>query len=449
MGTPSRLPVPVPEPPPMPRPLREEPKKPGNWKYWIVAAMMAGGAVLAYQLLHRPGQGGGGLTPAVPTARIETGVFERTVRLSGETSARNFAAITVPMMRGPDATQEMVLIELAEAGGRVKIGDLVAKIDARTAENHIEDVKSMVLQAESSVTKRRAEHAVDWGNLQQSLRVAKATLDKARLDFQAAEIRTTIDQELLKLYVEECEARYKQLQSNLALQKEVQQAELRNLDIARQRQVMHLDRHLGDLKRMTFHTPMNGLVVMASFYRAGERAQIQLGDQVRSGQTIMKIVDTSTMQVETSANQSESSQLRIGQPAMISLDAFPGLRLKGRVYSIGAMGIGGFRLNYYVRSVPVRVAIEDTDPRLIPDLSAAADVVVEKQENALLVPLSAVRSRNGKEFVMVKTGKGFQRRDIQLGKRNSTSAIVVSGVTRGEQVAVGELPDTGPPAPAK
>ncbi len=449
MGSPSRLPVPVPEPPALPRPVREAPKKPSRWKHWIIAALIAGGAWLAYQLLQRPDQGGGGLTPSVPTAKLETGVFERVIRLAGETSARNFAAITVPIMRGPDATQEMVLIELADAGSQVKKGDLIAKIDARTAEDHIEDVKSMVLQAESNIAKRRAEHSVDWGNLQQTLRVAKATLDKARLDYQAAEIRTPIDQELLKLYVEESEARYKQLQNDLASRKEIQSAELRNLDITRQRQVMHLGRHIGDLNRMTFHAPMNGLVVMATFFRSGEMAQIQLGDQVRSGQTIMKIVDTSSMQVETSANQSESSQLRIGQPAAITLDAFPGLTLKGKVYSIGAMGVGGWRLNYYIRTVPIRVAIEDTDPRLIPDLSAAANVVVEKQEDVLLIPLSAVRSRNGKEYAMVKTGQGFERKEIQLGKRNSTHGIVVSGVSRGEQVAVGEVPAAKPAAPAK
>jgi len=401
--------------------------------------MIAGGVWLVYQLLQRPDQGGGSLTPGVPTAKLETGVFERVIRLAGETSARNFAAITVPLMRGPDATQEMVLIELVSAGTQVKKGDLIAKIDAKTAEDHIEDVKSMVLQAESNIAKRRAEQAVNWGNLQQTLRVAKASLDKARLDFQAAEIRTPIDQELLKLYVEESEARYKQLQNDLASQKAIHSAELRNLDITRQRQVMHLSRHLDDLKRMTFHAPMNGLVVMATFFRSGEMAQIQLGDQVRSGQTIMKIVDTSSMQVETSANQSESSQLRIGQPAAVTLDAFPGLALKGQGYSIGAMGVGGSRLNYYIRTVPVRVAIEDTDPRLIPDLSAAANVVVEKQENVLLIPLSAVRSQNGKEFAMVKSGQGFERREIQLGKRNSTHAIVVSGVSRGEQVGLGEV----------
>jgi len=449
MGAPFRLPVPVPEPAPVPRPVREAPKKPSSWKYWIFAALIAGGAWLAYQLFQRPEQGGGSLTPGVPTAKLETGVFERTIRLAGETSARDFAAIRVPLMRGREGTQELVLIELADAGAHVKKGDLIAKIDAKTAEDYIDDVKSSVLQAESNIVKRRAEHAVDWGNLQQTLRVAKASLDKARLDFQAAEIRTPIDQELLKLYVEESEARYKQLQNDLVSREEIQSAELRNLDITRQRHVMRLNRRLDDLKRMTFYAPMNGLAVMATFERSGEMAQIQLGDQVRSGQIIMKIVDTSTMQVEASANQSESSQLRIGQAAIISLDAFPELTLKGRVHSIGAMGVGGWRLTYYIRAVPVRVAIEETDPRLIPDLSAAANVVVGKQENVLLIPLSAVRSQNGKEFAMVKTGQAFEQREIQLGKRNSTHAIVVSGVSRGEQVALGEIPSAKPANPAR
>jgi len=49
----------------------------------------------------------------------------------------------------------------------------------------------------------------------------------------------------------------------------------------------------------------------------------------------------------------------------------------------------------------------------------------------------------------VKTGQAFEQREIQLGKRNSTHAIVISGVSRGDQVARGEIPAAKPATPAK
>ena len=436
MGSPSRLPVPIPEPAPLPQRAPVQPKRPSRWKYAVLAALIGGGVWLAYQLLNRAQTGQGEMAPSVQTAKVETGPLERVIRLTGETSARNFASITVPIMRGPDGAREMVLIKLAGAGSQVKKGDLIAQIDSKSAEDHIEDSKAGILQADSDIKKRRAEHSVDWENLQQTLRVAKADLDKASLDQRAAEVRTTLDQELLKLSVEENTARHKQLQGDLASRKTIQNAELRILDITRQRNVMHVDRHLIDLKRMTFTAPMNGLVVMSTFFRAGENVQIQLGDQVYSGQTIMKIVDTSQMQVQSNANQSESNLIRIGQPARISLDAFPGLRFPGKVYSIAAMGTGGMRQSYYVRNVPVRIAIDGADPRLIPDLSAAVDVVVERKEDATLVPLSALQSRAGKPVVFVKRGQRFEPAELTLGRQNATHVDVVSGVSPGDEIAL-------------
>ena len=74
-----------------------------------------------------------------------------------------------------------------------------------------DDVHALVVQAESDVRKRIADQAIEAETLQQSLRQAKAAMDKAKLDFAAQEIRTSIDQELLKLSVEEAEATYKEL----------------------------------------------------------------------------------------------------------------------------------------------------------------------------------------------------------------------------------------------
>ncbi len=402
----------------------------------VFAALIGGGVWLAYQLLNRTQTGQGEMAPSVQTAKVETGPLEKVIRLTGETSARNFASITVPIMRGPDSAREMVLIKLVEAGSFVKKGDAIAEIDAKTAADHIEDVKATILQAESNIKKRKAEHSVDWENLQQTLRVAKADLDKARLEQRAAEVRTPLDQELLKLSVEENDARYKQLQGDLASRQLIQKAELHILDITRQRNGMDLNRHLNDLKRMSFTAPMNGLVVMSTFFRAGENTQIQLGDQVYPGQTIMKIVDTSQMQVQSNANQAESNRLRIGQPATITLDAFPGLRFPGKVYSIAAMGMGGMRQNYYVRNVPVKITIDGADPRLIPALSAAVDVVVERKENATLVPLSALQSRTGKPVVFVRRDQRFEPREVTLGEQNATHVDVVSGVSPGDEIAL-------------
>ncbi|MEO8131420.1 MAG: HlyD family efflux transporter periplasmic adaptor subunit, partial [Bryobacteraceae bacterium] len=211
-------------------------------------------------------------------------------------------------------------------------------------------------------------------------------------------------------------------------------AEIKILEYTRERHTRHRNRHVVDLSKFTVKAPMNGLAVMSATFRGGEMGQFQQGDRVSPGQQFMKIVNPHTMQVEATVNQSESSEFRIGQHAKIHFDAFPGLELTGKVYSIGALAVGGWRQNFYVRNVPIRLMIEGDDPRVIPDLSASADILLASAENKTLVPLSAVQNENGKTAVYVKNGVGFERREVELGLKNDSQAVVQSGLSPGDEV---------------
>ncbi len=410
-----------------------EPKQRAPWKWLILAGFLLAGGV-AYWLFTRSQQASQATVTQVRTVAVTSGTLEVTSRVPGQTAARNFANTTAPLLRSPEGGRQMQLMQLASSGSFVKKGDVIAQMDPTNYTDHIDEVKDQVNQAELDVNKRKAEQALNWENLQQTLRVAKSELDKARLDASASEIRTVVDRELIKLAVEEAEARYKQLQADLSSQRIVHDAELKILEITRQRQVRHLNRHQEDLARLTIRARMNGLVVMQQIFRAGEMAQIQEGDQVYPGQLFMKVVDTSSMQVEGLVNQAESSNFRVGQRVRIRLDAFPGLEFDGTVTNIGAIAAGGWRNSFYIRNVPIRISIVGTDPRLIPDLSASAEVVLQRVENAAIAPLFAVKYEGNQAVVYVKKGEGFERRPVELGLANATHVALKSSVKPGEQL---------------
>ncbi|MFB3829853.1 MAG: efflux RND transporter periplasmic adaptor subunit [Bryobacteraceae bacterium] len=374
--------------------------------------------------------------PIARTARIQAGTIQRVVRLTGTTSAGRYANIAAPLLRGPESGRALTLIFLAKSGTWVKRGEKVAEIDGQAAKDHIDDTDATVQTAEADIRKRKAEQAISSESLRQALTQAKARLDKAKLDYAAAEIRTTIDQELLKLSVEQYEAEYKEQLADIKTNEIAQRSELRILELTRDRHVRHRDRHIHDLKRFTITTPMEGLAVMQTIFRSGEMAQIQVGDQVYPNQPFMKIVDPASMQVDASINQVESELIRIGQPATVYFDAFPGLKLKGRVFSIGALAVGGWRQNYYIRAVPVKIQLVEQESRVIPDLSAGADVVVAQKDNAVLMPLAALQTDAGKTVVFVKAGEGWVEREVKLGIRSNTDAEVLEGLKPGEEVAL-------------
>lgn len=423
-------PVVVPAPPVRPKSRR-----------WIVLllcliAIVAGGAV-SWRWLAKPARTVPAAVASARTAKAFVGPLDITLRLAGTTSARTFANITAPMLRGPSFGGGLVLLELAKAGSFVRKGDIVAKIDAQMLRDRIDDIRDTVAGVDNDVKKRAADQKVEWETMQQTLRVAQASWDKAKLDYSAGEVKTEIERELLKLSMDEAEARYKEQAKDVAFRKASQTSELRVLEINAELQKRRFNHFADNLERFTIKTPMDGLVVMASTFRGGEMGQVQLGDQVGSGQQIMKVVDPRSMQVEATVSQTDSGSLRVGQHVKVGFDAFPEMKLSGKVYSIGALAVSSTgRQNDWVRGVPVRVAIEAVDPRLIPDLSAYANVVLETIPSQLQVPAGAVRIDHGKTLVSVKRGQGFEPREVTIGKRSNTHIAIVAGLSAGDEVRV-------------
>src|ERR1041385_6795247 len=108
-------------------------KRPSSW--WKVALGLAILGALGFGLYRmaapaKPQNSAASLV-GIRTVAASNGPLIRTLRVSGVTSARNFANLTAPIMRGPEGNQPMILLQLAKAGSLVKKGELVASIDAQ------------------------------------------------------------------------------------------------------------------------------------------------------------------------------------------------------------------------------------------------------------------------------------------------------------------------------
>ncbi len=375
--------------------------------------------------------------PSVRSFKAALGSIQQSARVTGVTTARNFANITAPKLTGPEGNRPMTILQMAPNGSMVRKGQVVIQIDGQGLADHIDDLATTVEQAQGDIDKRKAEQALDMENLSQNVRVAKSELDKVRLEVKAKELRTPLDQELLQLSVEEADAKYTQLGKEVEMKKVAQAAELRILLLTSERHLRHMNRHKMDLRKFTVAATMDGMAVVQNTFRGGEFDAIKVGDVVYPGQLAMKVVDPKTMQVEGNINQAQVSQFRIGETATISLDAFPGMKFKGKLYSVGALAVAGGRQQSFIRTIPIRVAIEGYDPKLIPDLSAAADVVTgASTEKAVVIPRGAVHEEGGKAFVFAKSGSGFFKREVTTGAMNDTQIAIEKGLTAGEEVAL-------------
>jgi hypothetical protein len=108
--------------------------------------------------------------------------------------------------------------------------------------------------------------------------------------------------------------------------------------------------------------------------------------------------------------------------------------VNARVAQIGAIAVPGTTQNYFLRTVPVYLRVLDRDNRVIPDLTASSDVVVNQTADALTIPRSALESRDGKWFVRAKRGDQYEIREVKLGTSDNVRVAVLQGLREGEEI---------------
>ena len=199
----------------------------------------------------------------------------------------------------------------------------------------------------------------------------------AELEMRKNEVLSRIDAEKNKLNLEEARARVEQLRSTFDLRLKAREAELRVLEIQRDRAAAAMRHAERNAERMSVRSPLDGIVVLNTIWKNGQMGEVVEGDEVRPGVPFLQVVNPNTMMVRARVNQADVRALRISQPVTVNLDAYSQLSFPGRVESIAAIGLTS-SLSQKIRYFTVLVSIQGSAPQLLPDLSAAVDVELGK-----------------------------------------------------------------------
>ncbi len=334
----------------------------------------------------------------------------------------------------------MTLQNMAKPGSRVVANQVVAEFDRQYMLLRLDDYKSSIVTYEANMKKLRSEVELYRVQHAQTIDVAKADLAKAELDIKTIPVRSNIDAERLRLALDEAKARYQQLLSEVQFVEISAEAQIKNAELDMKAAQIELGRAQANADRMMVKSPIAGITVMQQTFAGSEFRPVQEGDPLMPGFLFMQIVDTSSMVINANVNQVDAERLRINAKAKVRFDAYPGLELPAHVVSVAAVTkTGGFRASY-MKEIPVRLKLDAMDPRVIPDLSVSADVILESEDAAAVVPLSALmqdaKQPAGKHFVYVRGAQGWVRREVELGIGNHTQAAVRAGLKPGEVVAL-------------
>jgi HlyD family secretion protein len=320
---------------------------------------------------------------------------------------------------GAVVTARVTRIPVAE-GQAVKRGDTLIELDDRDERAAAAQAQAAVTQAEARIRQLRE---VGLPAAEQSLLQAQANATNARQQYernrdlkaQGFVSQAALDDAQRNLDVAESQLRASRLQvetnsasgSDFAMARTALEQARAGLSVAQAR-----------LEHMLIHAPVDGTLIGRN---------VEPGDIVQPGKELMVLAPSGETQIVVQIDEKNLGQLRLGQKALASADAFPRERFPAELFYINP-GIDALR-----GSVEVKLRVNDAPEYLRQDMTVSVDIEVARRSNVVVVPADAVRDAGAIEpWVLAIQERRAVRRPVKLGLRGDGRIEVIEGVAPGD-----------------
>lgn len=313
-------------------------------------------------------------------------VSQRTIIETVNASGKVYPEIEVKV--SPDISGEIVELNVNE-GDSVRRGQILARIYADIYLTQRDQVVAGVNQSKAQLSNSVA-----------SIAGLKAMLDNAKVTYDRQK-KLLADKVISRSEYETAEQNYLTAQANYNAAKEGLKSSEATIQSA-QAQLSKADK---DLSRTVITSPMDGMISLMNV-KKGERVA---GNSFNVGTEMMRVADMRSIEVRVDVGENDIPKVKLGDTAIVEVDAYTNRKFKGLVYKIANPNTGASVTgttstevtNYkvHIRLLPSSYAdlvISTKGFPFRPGMSASADIQTRTKVNVLSVPLNAVTTRDKK-----------------------------------------------------
>ena len=311
-------------------------------------------------------------------------------------------------------TSGMIKAIMVEEGDRVVKGETLAKLDAPILEANVAMAE---LNLEQTIYPYyHYTHARDVPGIWLALDEAKDDLEEA--------------QELLdEGKIDEAQLLLEQVEQSLDKAKEKSISRIWSLPLSVKMAELQLDQAEAELDKTIITASFDGIVA-AVYIREGQ----QLSTMTYANPAIC-VIDPSEIKLSGVIDEIDVPKVKLGQEAIIVLDALPDKEVKGRVTFISPASTVQAGVVFYKTTI----TLENPDEELKDGMSATAEIILEQHDDVLLIPNRAIQGSLEKPWVEVVTNGQIEERQISMGLSDGMYTEVLSGLEEGEEVVLPEV----------
>ncbi|GAC1498453.1 MAG: efflux RND transporter periplasmic adaptor subunit [Steroidobacteraceae bacterium] len=372
-------------------------------KNWLIAAVgLSAAAAVAIWWWTRPSGVPVRVIAGQAIAGDAAGAAGSILDASGYVVARRHATVASKI------TAKMVELDIEE-GDRVNAGQIIAKLDDTNIRAALNQARAQLDYAKAGLTETQVNLANaqrDYGRQKDLLQghfVSQAAVDNAQ---------TSVDA----------------LRAQLASQRSNVDVVARALSVA--------ERNLDDT---IVRAPFSGIVTVKAAQPGEMVSPISAGGGfTRTG--ICTIVDMDSLEIQVDVNENFINRVHPAQRAGAKLNAYPDWQVPAHVIAVIPTA------DRSKGTVTVRIAIDEKDERILPEMGVRVSFLAEPSKDARVnaaggvrLPSNAVQGAGSTGTIFVVHGDRVERRSVRLGAGGGEGVTVLSGLSAGEHVAVGDF----------
>lgn len=207
-----------------------------------------------------------------------------------------------------------------------------------------------------------------------------------------------------------------------------------------------VSQRLGDLekelKARTVIAPVSGNILYGDPERPWRRDRIAVGQRVHRGSRMFTIPDTSSIVVLTRILEMDFHTVKVGQEVIVSVDAIADLILSGKVTKVAEYASEDRQRHGISRgekTFEVTIKMDQTDSRIKPGMSCNIEIVSQRIQNAVYVPVTSVFQELGSQVCYVVENGETTRVEVKTGRSSDKNVEILSGLEYGQRVVVADM----------
>lgn len=336
------------------------------------------------------------------------------------------------------------VIQLAADGAKVSTGDVLVRFDSSALERDVLKLERDYTLAQSELDSLKyAEIPLELRDLEMTLTETRSTLSAeqqyldASIELAKEELVSAQEVEQQKDKVAEITAQLQTVELQLQLTREhLHPSALKRAQakLASAEQQLTLARK--QVQNSVVRAPSDGVVVYKPLHIGTDFRMIRVGDTVYPNQPFMVLPYMKDLVVHCQVPEAELSRVAKGKDVFIQPLAYPGMRLRGVVETVGSTAENAPGRPAWQKFFHVVIALIDADRSLRPGMSVTAHILSYYKADAISIPRAAVRWEAGKPFGKVVTPSSHETRLLTLGMANERNYEVIEGLQPGTVVLI-------------